>query len=73
MADLDAIRQRFPHIGLAVYAFDPGGDVTLEVYAEGQVWPFTGPTLASALARAFPTAEPEAPEPPTTPTTNVFD
>ena len=74
MADFDAIRQRFPHIGLAVYAYEPGGPVTLEVHADGGVWDFTGPTLGAALTRAFPLAEPE-PEPttPIPPATNVFD
>lgn len=72
---LDAIRLAYPHLGLAVYAFEPGGAVTLEVHAaDGQVFSFTGPTEQAVLLRAFPpdVIEP-APEPPPPPTQNVFD
>jgi hypothetical protein len=66
-------------MGLALYAYEPGGDVTLEVHTpDGQTFPFTGPTEAAVLARAFPslTTPPEpapAPEPTPTTTSNVFD
>ena len=71
---LDDIRAAFPRLGLAVYAFDPGGPVTLEVHAaDGQVFPFEGATFAAVAARAFPslTGPPDPPPVPTT--TNVFD
>lgn len=77
-ADVDAIRKAFPRLGLAVYAFDPGGPVTLEVHAaDGQVFPFEGATFAAVAARAFPSLTrppdpPPIPEPAPT-TTNVFD
>lgn len=74
---LDDIRAAFPKLGLAVYAFDPGGPVTLEVHAaDGQVFPFEGPSFAAVAARAFPSLtrppDPPIPEPAPT-TTNVFD
>lgn len=77
-ASLDDIRAAFPQLGLAVYAFDPGGPVTLEVHAaDGQVFPFEGATFAAVAARAFPSLArppdpPPVPEPAPT-TTNVFD
>lgn len=82
--DLDAVRAAFPKLGLAFYAYEPGGPVTLEVHAaDGQTFPFTGPTFASVLARAFPTLAlpdpPPAPIPEPTnshepqPTPSVFD
>jgi hypothetical protein len=60
---LDAVRAAFPRIGLAIYAYDPGKPLTLEVHAaDGQVFTFTGATEADVLARAFPLLVP-APEP----------
>lgn len=73
-ADLDAVRAAFPKLGLALYAYTPGGPMTLEIHAEGQTFSFTGPTEAALVRRAFPSLRPPpepAPEP--TPTTNVFD
>lgn len=64
MADFDAIRARLPHLGFAVYALQPGDPVTLEVLADGQAFTLTRPTLAAALARAFPEPAPtEEPQP----------
>lgn len=76
---LDEARAAFPHLGLAVYAYDPGGPVTVEVHANGETWTFEAPTFAAAMDRAFPSlARPPEPEPepepaPTTPQPNVFD
>jgi hypothetical protein len=75
---LDDLRATYPHLGFGIYAIEPGGPVTIEVYAaDGQVFPFTGPTLRACLNRAFPADEPDpepAPEPtPEPPTTTVFD
>jgi hypothetical protein len=50
---IDEIRQRFPHVSFALYVTEPGV-VTLEVYAEDEVFTFTGPTAAAVLERAFP-------------------
>jgi len=82
LADLDAVRAAFPRLGLALYAFDPDGPVTLEVHAaDGQTFSFTGATVGAVTRRAFPSlAVAPAPEPipeptpvPPTTTTNVFD
>ena len=32
MTRLDRARERFPHFGFAVYALEPGGDVTIEIH-----------------------------------------
>lgn len=73
---VDDARAAFPKLGLALYALDPGGPVTLEVVsADGQIFPFKGPTEAAVIARAFPSlVEPPAPLPePDPPRPNVFD
>ena len=74
----DEIRARFPHLGFAVYALQPGGPVTLEVLPpEGASFTITRPTEAAALARAFPAPQPEQPQPDVAtgpePAPNVFD
>lgn len=69
MPDFDAIRAKYPHLGMAVYAFTPGGEVTLELLnAEGKTFSFTGATLAEAIEKFEPTPEPPAP-----PDASVFD
>lgn len=71
---IDELRSRFPTLALAVYAMEPGGPVTFEVYDDGQVYTFTGDTVAAAITLAFPADLPdETPDELTTPTTNVFD
>jgi hypothetical protein len=75
---LDELRSLRPHLGFALYALDPGGDVTFEVYDGDQVFTFTGPTSEAAIEKAFPPPvplapeEPPAPEPPP-PTPSIFD
>ncbi|MBZ9706099.1 hypothetical protein LB543_05115 [Mesorhizobium sp. ESP7-2] len=66
---LDDVRERFPTLGIAVYAMSPGEPVTLEIYApDGAVFPFTAPTVQAAVDLAFP------PEPIVTqPVGNAFD
>ena len=74
---LDDLRKRHPQLGFAAYALTPGGLVTLEVHDNEQVFTFEGPTLAAAVAVAFPKPKPpeplfpEKPLPP--PPVNVFD
>lgn len=69
---LDDARSAFPKLGLAIYAYEPGQPITLEVHAaDGQTFTFTGPSEAAVLARAFPSLT--APDPEPQPTTNVFD
>lgn len=66
---LDDARAAFPLFGFALYALDPGGDVTLEVHTpDGELFAFTGPTEQAVLEAAFP-PEPIAAPPPG----NAFD
>ena len=52
---LDDARRAFPHLGLALHAYEPGGRMTLEVIsADGQTFQFTGQTEHALVARAFP-------------------
>lgn len=52
---LDDIRARYPAIGIAVFAMEPGQPVTVETYATGgRVFSFSGATADAALAKAFP-------------------
>lgn len=71
---LDEIRAAYPHLGLAVYAFEPGGPLTLEVHTpDGQSWQFMATTEAQALALAFPAEEAEVPAPEPEKPINIFD
>lgn len=58
---LDAVRAAYPHLGFAVYAYDPGGPVTLEIHDGGTVFTFRAATEAEAVALAFPAALEPAP------------
>lgn len=59
---LDDLRAANPGLGFAVYAYTPGGPVTLEVLLpSGETYTFLGETMAEAIARAFP--PPPEPEP----------
>lgn len=59
---LDEIREQQPELGFALYAMDPGGAVTFEVYTpDGEVFTFTGATADEALALAFPVEDTPAP------------
>lgn len=53
-ATFDGARRDWPGIGIALYALDPGGVVTLEVHSEGEVYRFDALTADEALALAFP-------------------
>jgi hypothetical protein len=70
----DEARDARPAFGFAVYAYEPGGPITLEVHTPlDGMFTFEGPTLQSALDRAFPPPLPE-PEPAAEePTPNAFD
>ncbi|AKR54354.1 hypothetical protein XM25_00750 [Devosia sp. H5989] len=62
MIDFDTLRAKYPHLGYAVYAYEPGGVVTLEcITANGKSFKFTGSTLADAIRAGFPedSIEPE--------------
>jgi hypothetical protein len=68
---IDAIRAAYPHLRVALYAYEPKGSVTLELIApDDQTFTFTAPTAHEAAALACPelfAADPPAAEPdPTT-------
>lgn len=67
---LDDMRKAFPTMGFGLYALDPDGLVTLEVYDGDQVFRFAGRSAEEAAARAFPAGLPEA-EP--VPEPSIFD
>lgn len=50
----DELRVARPALGLALYALDPGRGVTLEVYADGELFQFHGATADDAIRSAFP-------------------
>jgi hypothetical protein len=55
ISSLDEARAAYPHLGMALYAMEPGQPVTLEVHTpDGQMFTFRARTEAGALARAFP-------------------
>lgn len=53
----DDIRAAYPHLGFNVYAMDAGEVVTLEaIGVNGETWSWAAPTLAAAIAKAFPSS-----------------
>jgi hypothetical protein len=71
ICSLDELREQHPELGVTLYAMEPGGPVTLEVITpDGEVFSWTAPTAAAAIARAFP---PDMPEPEPAPTTDIFE
>lgn len=60
----DNLRQTYPRLGFAVYAFTPGGSVTTEVHdPEGRIFAFSGETEEACWRQAFPEMfETEKPE-----------
>lgn len=72
MTDLDTLRAKYPHLGWAVYCYEPGGPVTLEcITADGKTFQFHGPTLEAAIAAGF--AEDPEPTQPEEAAPSVFD
>lgn len=72
---LDAVRAANPDIGIALYAYDPSGPVTLEAHTpDGQVFTWRAETVEAAIAVAFPdeVAEDNFAEEPQSPTTDIF-
>lgn len=52
---LDDLRTQFPELGFAVYAMEPRGLVTLEIYApDGQTYSFKGESEDAVIGQAFP-------------------
>ena len=66
---LDDLRRLRPDLSFALFAMDPGAGVTLEIYHDGQVYPFSGATVADAILSAFP----PKPEETTATPDNIFD
>lgn len=55
---LDDLRARYPDMGFAIYALEPGGAVTLEVHApDGRLYSWKGGSAAEVLDAAFPPAD----------------
>ena len=55
---LDIARQAHPDFGFAVYAYQPRGDVTIEVHTpDGSIFTATGPSEAVAIAELFPSLQ----------------
>lgn len=51
---IDTIRARYPHLGVAVYAYEPGGLVTVEVFtADGTQFQKTADTALQAFVDLF--------------------
>lgn len=77
---IDDLRARYPALGFALYAYEPGGAVTLEVMDGSDVYSFKGATMTEAVALAFPPEPADIenpisdPEPETpAPAASVFD
>lgn len=51
---LDEARAARPELGFALYAMEPGGEVVLEVFADGDVFTFRGESEDEVLSIAFP-------------------
>lgn len=71
ISSLDDLRREQPDLGAALYAYEPDGDVVLEIHTpDGQVYAFSAPSEAAALAMAFPQTDQDAPA---EPAINIFD
>lgn len=60
---IDDVRARYPALAGAVYFYDPGQPVTLEILtSSGESFSFTAPTVADCIGKAFPELiQPECP------------
>lgn len=69
MPTFDDLRAALPLTGLAVYAFDPGGPLTMELLTpDGRLLAIERATLAECIAAAMP---PKPPDP--VPAPSIFD
>lgn len=76
MKTLDDVRAKYPHLGVCLYAIEPGKAVTLEVItSDGKTFSWVAASEAAAIAEAFEDDETVSvqPTPPTPTTNNVFD
>lgn len=60
----DLAREKHNHLGFAVYAYTPGGAVTLELHVGDILYKFEAQTLGECLKQAFgePEVRPEEPD-----------
>jgi hypothetical protein len=71
---LDAFRAKYAPLGFgaAVYAYDPSGEVTVEIHSpDGSIFTATAATEAAAFSNLFP--EEKRHEPPSPAAESVFD
>lgn len=55
---IDDVRARYPALSGALYFYDPGQPVTLEILTPaGESFSFTAPTVAECLEKGFPEVE----------------
>jgi hypothetical protein len=55
ISSLDEARRLNPELGFALYAYEPGGPITLEIHDPvGEVFTFAGITEEAVFAAAFP-------------------
>ncbi|MDK4729368.1 hypothetical protein [Rhizobium phaseoli] len=75
ICSLDDLRREHPTLGAALYAYQPGEALTLEIHTpDGQVFSWTGASEADVLSQAFPPETDEAETPASTkPTHSIFD
>ena len=70
---IDRIRQLFPHLAIGVYALEPGGAVTVEVFApDGTRFSKTAATEAEAFVAIFGSLPDETPAAPAEEPIDVF-
>ena len=60
MRSFDELRALFPGCGLAAYAYEPGGPVTLEIIEGDDTHRLTRSTLTACVAALIPDPPPEA-------------
>lgn len=70
---IDALRTKYPALGFALYALEPGGPVTLEaVNGDGKIFTFRGATEEAAIMAGF-ADDFAGPAAVAAPTVSVFD
>jgi hypothetical protein len=78
MKTLDEVRAKYPHLGMTLYAIEPGKPVTLELITpDGKLYEFRGATEEAAIAAFVDESggeePPPEPAPAPAPVTSVFD
>lgn len=55
---IDDVRARYPALAGALYFYEPGQPVTLEILTSlGETFSFTAPTVAECIEKGFPEVE----------------